>query len=142
MIKFNSKDYKPVVTNKTGIKKIKGKTMDDVTELIKKVLDSAQARITDVGHFSVRIEQKNTNPVKYLSSYGVLIKPEAADDKSARIIRFFAKNESRSLEHESKNIVSGNRAEILEYLKSEGFKKDLQDYIDMTSDKFYLNNNR
>lgn len=142
MIKFNSKDYKPRVNNHTSLQKVKGNIMDDISELVTKVYSSAQSRITDVGPCSLRIEQRNTNPVKYLSSYGVSIKPESSKDNAPRVVRFFAKNESKSLEHESKNIASGTREEILKYLKTDEFQKDLQNYIDSVSDKFYLNNNR
>ena len=142
MIEFNGKDYNPKVNNHTSLHSVKGNVMDDVTELITKVYNSAQSRITDVGPCSLRIEQKNTNPVKYLDSYGVTIKPASTEDKAARVVKFFAKNESKTLEHESKDIISGTRNEILKYLKTDEFKTDLQNYIDNVSDKFYLNNNR
>lgn len=142
MIKFDGNDYNSRINTNFKAGEKKDKKMDDIKELKKKVIDEAERRMTDVGPFSVEVEQKNMNPFKYLSSYGVKIKPESTDDKAPRVVRFFAKNESETYEHESGSKAKGTRDEILEYLKFGDFLEDLQNYIDTVSDKFYMDGNR
>lgn len=142
MIKFDSNDYNSRINTNFKAGEKRDKKMDDIKELKKKVIDEAERRITDVGPFSVEVEQKNMNPFKYVSSYGVKIKPESSEDKALRVVRFFAKNESETYEHESANKAKGSRDEVLEYLKFGEFLEDLQHYIDTVSDKFYMDGNR
>ena len=99
-------------------------------------------RIKQQKKIDIEIEQKNMNPFKYVSSYGVKIRPESSEDKARRVVRFFAKNESETYEHESANKAKGTREEILEYLKFGEFAEDLKNYVDTASDKFYMDGNR
>ncbi len=142
MIKFDGNDYNSRINTNFKSNNKKDKKMDDIKELVQKVVDEADRRMTDVGPFSVEIEQKNMNPFKYVSSYGVKIRPESSEDKAQRVVRFFAKNESETYEHESANKAKGTREEILEYLKFGEFAEDLKNYVDTVSDKFYMDGNR
>ena len=146
MIKFENNDHNSKINNNFNVKNTqimnkKGKQMSELKELIRKVIDEAEFKMTDVGPFSVVVEQKNGNPFKYLSSYGVIIKPDSAEDKAPRIVRFFAKNQSETYEHESANKIKGSREDVLEYLKFGDFAQDFEDYIDTISSKFYLDDN-
>ena len=142
MIKFDGNDYNSRINTNFKSNNKKDKKMDDIKELVQKVVDEADRRMTDVGPFSVEIDQNNMNPFKYVSSYGVKIRPESSEDKARRVVRFFAKNESETYEHESANKAKGTREEILEYLKFGEFAEDLKNYVDTVSDKFYMDGNR
>lgn len=142
MIRFNGDNYNSKLNNNFKASEKKRENMNDIQNLVKKVIDAAERQITDVGHFSVSVEQKNSHPFKYLSSYGVSINPDSPADKAMRVVKFFAKNESETYSHESGNKFVGTRDEVLDYLKSGDFSGALEDYVNKVSDKFYMDNNR
>ena len=142
MIKFTPNDYNSKINTNFKANDKKDKKMDDIQELVRKVIDEAELKVTDVGPFSVKEEQKDTDPCHFLSSFGVIMKPlSSSDDKSPRVVRFYAINQSKTYEHESANKAKGTREDILEYLKFGDFAQDLQEYTDRVSSEFYFNDN-
>ena len=88
MIKFTPNDYNSRINTNFKANDKKDKKMDDIQELVRKVIDEAELKVTDVGPFSVKEEQKDTDPCHFLSSFGVIIKPlSSSDDKSPRVKR-------------------------------------------------------
>lgn len=142
MIKTNTHNNLRVNKNFSSSNNKPSKTPTKKISFVQKLIDEAERKITDVGPFSVTLATKNNNPAKYISSYGVLIRPENDNDKSPRVVRFFSKNESKTAVHESNIRFSGTRSEVLEYLKSGEFKMELENYIDFISEKFYMDNKR
>ena len=56
MIKFTPNDYNSRINTNFKTNDQKDKKMDDIQELVRKVIDEAELKVTDVGPFSVKEE--------------------------------------------------------------------------------------